>query len=45
MNEILVGVLELLTRVQRECEKMEGGQVCKKVIQGVENRSLKANLV
>ena len=45
MNEILVGALELLTRVQRESEKWEVGQAGEKMIQGVENRSLKEGLV
>lgn len=42
MNEILVGALELLLRVQRECgKKWDVGQAGGKMIQGVENRSLK----
>lgn len=45
MNEILVRTLELLSWVQRESEKWEVGQAGKKVSQGVENTSLKANLV
>ena len=45
MNEILVRTLELLTWVQRESEKWEVGQAGKKVSQGVENTSLKTNLV
>lgn len=46
MNEILVGALELLSRLQRECEKIEAGQTGeKKWFKGVENKSLKENLV
>lgn len=47
MNEILVGALELLTQSsKRVWKKMGGGaQAGGKMIQGVENRSLKENLV
>lgn len=45
MNEILVGALELLTWVQRESGKWEVGQAGEKVSQGIENTSLKGNLV